>query len=217
MTIATKFDHAPRPQQQRAINTRALLVAAAAHEFASTGYAAASVNTILDTAQCTKGAMYFHFRSKEAMAHAVLDEIHRIYSAVTERWIADDDSVHPLDGIARLVDKIAIAIDGNRTLRAETRLALETRFRTRRPSRTWEKTLTELADNARRAGALRGGIAGETLVHSLVTGLWGARYLTEVHAAGEPLRIAFRETVESAFSAFANEHYLRSFSALRSE
>lgn len=206
----------PRPQQQRAINTRALLVAAAAHEFASNGYAAASVNTILETAQCTKGAMYFHFKSKEAMAHAVLDEIHTTYAAIAARWMTED-SAHPLDAIAYLIDEIAGAIDSTHIPRAETRLALEAEFRTRRPSLVWESAIQELADKARREGALRGRIAGETLSNSLVNTLSGIRYLHEIRAAGEPLRNAFRGAADSAFAAFANEHYRKTVPALRPE
>ncbi|MCZ4277451.1 TetR family transcriptional regulator [Rhodococcoides yunnanense] len=204
----------PRPQQQRAINTRALLVAAAAHEFASTGYAAASINTILDTAQCTKGAMYFHFKSKEEMAHAVLDEIHTTYTDIAQHWTADD-SAHPLDAIACLIDEIADADDD--ILRAETRLVLEPEFRTRRPSATWEAALTELADTAHKTGALRGRTTAQTLTKTLVNGLAGARYRNEVLAAGQSVRDSYREAADLAFAAFADENYLNAIMGHRQE
>ena len=60
--------------QQRAIKTRAALLAAAAHEFPDRGYAGASVTSILANSTSTKGALYFHFPSKEALAEAVLED-----------------------------------------------------------------------------------------------------------------------------------------------
>lgn len=52
----------------------AAIVRSAATEFARRGFAAASINAILEQSNATKGAMYFHFASKEDLARAVLDE-----------------------------------------------------------------------------------------------------------------------------------------------
>ncbi len=62
------------PQQERARRTRAAIVESAAAEFSKRGYAAASINAILEHSNATKGAMYFHFDSKEDLARAVLEE-----------------------------------------------------------------------------------------------------------------------------------------------
>ncbi|WP_183154646.1 ScbR family autoregulator-binding transcription factor [Streptomyces shenzhenensis] len=60
-------------QQERAIKTRRTVLEAAAKVFAEHGYAAATVADILKTAGVTKGALYFHFDSKEALAKGVLE------------------------------------------------------------------------------------------------------------------------------------------------
>ncbi|MGP3949289.1 ScbR family autoregulator-binding transcription factor [Streptomyces sp. 7N604] len=60
-------------QQQRAIRTRRQIVEAAAEVFAERGYAAASISEILSRAGVTKGSLYFHFASKEALLHGVLE------------------------------------------------------------------------------------------------------------------------------------------------
>ena len=59
-------------QQERARRTRAAIIRSAAVEFGKSGYAAASLNRILEGSRATKGAMYFHFDSKEDLARAVL-------------------------------------------------------------------------------------------------------------------------------------------------
>lgn len=60
-------------QQQRAVMTRRTVLEAAATVFAEHGYTAATVADILKTAGVTKGALYFHFDSKEALAQGVLE------------------------------------------------------------------------------------------------------------------------------------------------
>ncbi|MEW1748702.1 ScbR family autoregulator-binding transcription factor [Streptomyces angustmyceticus] len=61
-------------QQDRAIRTRRLILEAAAAVFDDLGYDRATIAEVLDRAGVTKGALYFHFASKEQLALAVLDE-----------------------------------------------------------------------------------------------------------------------------------------------
>jgi len=56
-------------------STRQRLLEAASQEIYTSGFRSASLETILDTAQVTKGALYHHFESKDALGHAVLDEV----------------------------------------------------------------------------------------------------------------------------------------------
>jgi AcrR family transcriptional regulator len=58
--------------QERAIRTRRAILVAAAAVFAEVGYEAATISEILHRADVTKGALYFHFASKEELAQAVL-------------------------------------------------------------------------------------------------------------------------------------------------
>ncbi|MGW1911704.1 ScbR family autoregulator-binding transcription factor [Streptomyces sp. NPDC002076] len=61
-------------QQERAVRTRRAVLEAAAAVFAERGYAAATIAEILTRAGVTKGALYFHFDSKAALAQGVLQE-----------------------------------------------------------------------------------------------------------------------------------------------
>jgi AcrR family transcriptional regulator len=62
----------PQPKQDRAIRTRHTILMAAAAVFEERGYQAATISEILTTANVTKGALYFHFKSKEQLAQGVL-------------------------------------------------------------------------------------------------------------------------------------------------
>ncbi|MFL0276275.1 TetR family transcriptional regulator [Mycobacterium sp. SMC-19] len=59
---------------RRADATRQQIIRAAAHQFAQRPFHDVGLDDILSEAELTKGAMYFHFRSKHALALAVIDE-----------------------------------------------------------------------------------------------------------------------------------------------
>ncbi|MFF8097955.1 ScbR family autoregulator-binding transcription factor [Streptomyces sp. NPDC016675] len=61
-------------RQERAIRTQLSILKAAAEVFDSHGYEAATIGEILKRAGVTKGALYFHFPSKQALAEGVLEQ-----------------------------------------------------------------------------------------------------------------------------------------------
>ncbi|MBB4689037.1 ScbR family autoregulator-binding transcription factor [Amycolatopsis jiangsuensis] len=62
------------PRQERAEQTRKAILDAAASRFDEVGFLGASLSDILAEAGVTKGALYFHFRSKEELADALIQE-----------------------------------------------------------------------------------------------------------------------------------------------
>ncbi len=58
----------------RADATRRQILEAASHQFARRAYHDVGLDDILAEAELTKGAMYFHFRSKHALAVAIIEE-----------------------------------------------------------------------------------------------------------------------------------------------
>ncbi len=82
-----------RTQQERSGATTAELLAAARELFASEGYAGTSLDAVCLRAGVSKGALYHHFRNKEALFHAVYaaeearmaDAVAAAYLAVAER------------------------------------------------------------------------------------------------------------------------------------
>ena len=81
--------------------TRLQILQAAAHQFATQPYSQVNLDDILATADVTKGALYFHFRSKHALATAVIE--HRAVVAV-----ADFEQIlaHGLPGLETMIDVI---------------------------------------------------------------------------------------------------------------
>ena len=59
---------------KRADTTRQQILRAAAHQFARLPYHQVGLDDVLAEAELTKGAMYFHFRSKHALALAIVED-----------------------------------------------------------------------------------------------------------------------------------------------
>jgi TetR/AcrR family transcriptional repressor of nem operon len=58
----------------KADSTRQQILQAAAHQFARQPYHQVGLDDVLAEAELTKGAMYFHFRSKHALALSIIDD-----------------------------------------------------------------------------------------------------------------------------------------------
>ena len=83
----------------RADGTRQQILRAAAHQFARRPYHDVGLDDILAEAELTKGAMYFHFRSKHALAVAIIDQ-HRSEG----RAAVEDLMARQLSGLETLID-----------------------------------------------------------------------------------------------------------------
>jgi TetR/AcrR family transcriptional regulator, transcriptional repressor for nem operon len=84
---------------RRADATRQQILQAAAFQFARRPYNLVSLDDILGEAEVTKGAMYFHFRSKHALALAVIDEQNSRGRAAARQMTA-----RKLSGLETLID-----------------------------------------------------------------------------------------------------------------
>ncbi|UUL75521.1 TetR/AcrR family transcriptional regulator [Pseudarthrobacter sp. Fe7] len=76
--------------QDRAKATRGAALLGAAAVFEEHGYGGATLSRVSEVAGLTKGALYFHFQSKEDLARAVIEDQHRIAAAEGERILAEN-------------------------------------------------------------------------------------------------------------------------------
>jgi AcrR family transcriptional regulator len=83
----------------RADVTRRHILRAAAHQFARRAYHDVGLDDILAQAELTKGAMYFHFRSKHALAVAIIERQTAAGSGAVEDLLA-----RGLSGLETLID-----------------------------------------------------------------------------------------------------------------
>ncbi len=69
----------------RSAVTREKILMAAFDEIYHRGFQAASLNNILKNTATTKGALYHHFKNKQELGYAVVDEV--IYETIQVNWI----------------------------------------------------------------------------------------------------------------------------------
>jgi AcrR family transcriptional regulator len=86
-----------RTQAERRASTRAALLAAARDLFAEKGFAGAGREEIVERAGVTRGAMYHHFESKEALFQAVYEEIeHEVLGDIGQAAMTATDPLEQL-------------------------------------------------------------------------------------------------------------------------
>ena len=104
--------HRPQPRATRLRDsgrTRERLLQAASREIYRSGFQSASLGTILAVAGVTKGALYYHFDSKEALGHAVVDEV--IGPVVRGKWVRPLQSgTSPIDALIGAVQGIPVRL-----------------------------------------------------------------------------------------------------------
>jgi TetR/AcrR family transcriptional repressor of nem operon len=100
--------------------TRERLLQAAFREIHRSGFQSAGIDTILAATKVTKGALYYHFESKEALGYAVVEE--KIAKLTRDRWLIPmRRDGEPVDILIDVVRRIP---DGPQEVRAGCPLLL---------------------------------------------------------------------------------------------
>jgi TetR/AcrR family transcriptional regulator, transcriptional repressor for nem operon len=85
------------------LRTREVLLQAAFREVYRSGFQSAGLDTILASTGVTKGALYYHFDSKEALGYAIIEEI--IVPDLRAKWLRPlqrgNDPINTLIGIVQ--------------------------------------------------------------------------------------------------------------------
>ncbi|MEV6124169.1 MULTISPECIES: ScbR family autoregulator-binding transcription factor [unclassified Streptomyces] len=173
--------------QERAVRTRETLLRAAAEVFNEVGYPRASLTKIIDRAGVTVGAVYFHFRSKEGLARAVIRE------QAAELEFPTGEA-----GLQRLVDTtmyLAEQMQHNTLLRAGVRLAVdqsEPGLQEYSIYEWWSDRLHQELAAARELGQLRPGTDEAAFASLLVAAFTGSQIMSQIASerADLPRRIA---------------------------
>ncbi len=95
------------PRLRNPERTRQRLLQAAFREVYRYGFQSAGIDTILAATDVTKGALYYHFESKEALGYAIIEEI--VATFPRDRWLLplqrskDKDPINALIGIVQAI------------------------------------------------------------------------------------------------------------------
>ena len=164
------------PKQERAVQTRQSVLEAAGRVFAEQGYDAATMQSIQERAGVTKGALYFHFDSKVALAQALIAaQVDWLEAQLARLSIG----VPPVQQILDISFAFADALRSDPIVRASIRLSVERgTFRPAagegNPYQDWVDAATVLFGKAKTAGQLRDGVRpvdAAVLVTGTITGV----------------------------------------------
>ncbi|MGH3758274.1 ScbR family autoregulator-binding transcription factor [Actinophytocola sp.] len=163
-------------RQDRAERTRNTILDAAAAVFDERGFAGASLSEILAKAGVTKGALYFHFSSKEELAMALIEEQWK-----AELPFVDFDNA----GLQTIIDishAFAHLIRANVRVRASNRLVLEANFSRPTPEvyERWIGILADVLIKAKERGDLRKELDPATVADWISATFLGIQSQSEV-------------------------------------
>ncbi|MGW0584750.1 ScbR family autoregulator-binding transcription factor [Streptomyces sp. NPDC002920] len=161
-------------KQERAIRTRRAILEAAGAVFDEHGYMSTTIAMVLERAEVTKGALYFHFASKEALARAVLDE-QVPFGAVPPQPCK-------LQEIVDMTFVVGQRLLYNSLLRGSVRLAVDQETPSGidhgAPFRQWAQALTRLLELARDRGELLPTVKPPETVELLVGSFTGIQLMS---------------------------------------
>ncbi|MGA5873358.1 ScbR family autoregulator-binding transcription factor [Streptomyces cinereoruber] len=167
-------------QQERAIATRQHIVESAAAVFDSEGFAGASLGRIIEQAGTTRGALHFHFPTKDALANAVLNEHNNRMTAVVESVIHSDTSA--LEQIVVISKTTARMIDEDAVVRAGTRLLMELTYSGEPPIayRVWIEACEQLVRKAVDDGDIVPSASPQAVAYLVISSLAGIQMVSSV-------------------------------------
>lgn len=209
-------------KQLRAEQTRTTIIEAAAVLFERQGYGSTSLSDIVAQAGVTKGALYFHFASKEELAHAIMDLQYRASLEIAEE--IDAKGFSSLEVLMRITFGITQQALQGPIARAGLRLAIAGGALPQTPQnpfRDWIGIATSKLDSAVAESDVRSGIDTASVAHAIVCFFVGSRLVGQPieSARHQPRRVAemWRIMIQALVPPSRSAYYLELTSALEGE
>jgi TetR/AcrR family transcriptional regulator, transcriptional repressor for nem operon len=192
--------------------TRKRLLQAAFREIHRSGFQSAGIDRILAATDVTKGALYHHFESKEALGYAIVEEI--IAELVQDRWLlpmlADGQPIDILIGIVRRLPDRPRDIRNSCPLLnlAQEMSPLDEQFRKRleRVFLAWQKGVSALLRKGQTQGTVRRDLNPDETASFLIAMVEGNASLAKVAQDAKVMEVGRRNIVGWLASLRAPHH-----------
>jgi AcrR family transcriptional regulator len=175
-------------QQERAVRTKEAVVTAAAEAFAEAGFLGTSMADIFARAGVTKGALYFHFASKEELATEIVNGEEAEAAKLVQDVFSTDSP--PLQKVIDITFRWAREIQSNPIVRAGVRLIIEQGTYNNPmpvPYAQWESIVLELLASAQERGELERTVDAKAMAEFIVSAFTGAQIVSQVVSGHEDL------------------------------
>lgn len=167
----------------KAANTRLTILHKAFELIYTKGYQTTSIDEIIDTTQVTKGAFYYHFKTKDEMGLAIIEEI--LKPTMQEHFIKPtEDSQNPVEDFYNMISYLLLEDPflqvkygcpvGNLT---QEMTPWNTKFSEALTELVdlWKKTIINSIEKGKESGLIRKEIIGEQVAFFILSGYWGIR------------------------------------------
>lgn len=186
---------------KKAAVTRLMILRKAFELIYIKGFQATSVDDIIATTQVTKGAFYYHFKQKDEMGLAIINEI--LKPSLIQRFI------EPLQGQADPLEQIYAQMHylliEDKFLIFEYGCPMGNLAQEMMPwnkpfgqalnelAKKWEKELTAKIDYGKKNGIIRNDINAKQVAIFILSGYWGTRILGKLASNQAPYRTYLKE------------------------
>ena len=172
-------------RQARSEATRRKIITSAVELFNEIGYPATGLGDIIERAEMTKGALYYHFDSKESLATAIIEESSAHLDAAFRNITASsapalENIIHGVFVVADLLSTDQLARSGTQLLRAFGEF-------NEAAARTYGGWVAEMTERTRQAideGDLRDDLDAEAVAEAIVGMMLGVELLANAATAG---------------------------------
>lgn len=178
-----KRKRAPAQGRRDPEATRQALLEAAYEEIYRNGFRAASLDDILDAAGVTRGALYYHFGSKQGLGYAVLDE--RVKPLIRERYIdpmkGAEDPTKALRQMGLRMEQellktgiLALGCPVNNLVQEMSGIDEGFRERLAALLKEWKDTITDVLRRGQKRKVVRSDVDAEAIATFIVASYQGA-------------------------------------------
>jgi TetR/AcrR family transcriptional regulator, transcriptional repressor for nem operon len=167
--------------------TRQRLLKAAFREVYRYGFQSAGIDTILAATDVTKGALYYHFGSKEALGCAIIEEI--VAEMTRDRWLRplqrskDKDPIDALIGVVQAIPHQPRDVKGGCPLvnLAQEMSQLDEQFRKRLEKifHAWQAEVAMVLRRGQSQGTVRHDLVPEETASFLIAMVEGYEVLAK--------------------------------------
>jgi TetR/AcrR family transcriptional regulator, transcriptional repressor for nem operon len=167
--------------------TRERLLQAAFREVYRYGFQSAGIETILAATNVTKGALYYHFDSKEALGYAIIEEI--VAKLTSDRWMLplerskDKDPIDALIGVVQAIPHEPKDVKSGCPLvnLAQEMSQLDEQFRKRLQKifRAWQEGIATTLRRGQSQGTVRRDLVPEETASFLIAMVEGYEVLAK--------------------------------------
>jgi AcrR family transcriptional regulator len=172
-------------RQARSEATRRKIITCAVQLFNENGYPATGLGNIIERAEMTKGALYYHFDSKEALATSIIEEggarLAEAFRAITASPApALESIIHGVFVVADLMSTDQIARSGMQLLRAFGEF-------NEAAAHTYDAWVAEMTLHTRQGideGDVRSDLDPEAAAETIVGAMLGAELLANASTSG---------------------------------